>query len=584
MQATRPPTRVPRSGFQAIRDGHGRTVGFELFFRDSEASVAASERTTAATVQVLADHAVSSEADRRRLYFVNVTRDFLVGKVEMPDPSVIAVLEVQPDVVVDAEVLAGVARLRERGYGIALDRYVFQQGNEHDRLLPFASHVKLDLDDGDDQALELAASVVRERSRALLIGTKIGTRERHERARQLGCDLFQGRAMDSVQRATSKLLLGSLAKYSEVLVLLAMDDDLVEMPRVATAVMEDPDLSMRVLRACNNASVGLRQPLSTIRQAVVAQGLRKLRELVLVGVAQGLAVDGTDRLFTLVQFAQLTDLVGERLGLARGSGFLVGLLAQVAEVTETPIADVLRAVPLAGDLADGLLHRTGPSGQALSIIDCYRQHEPKSVACDGLKAITMQEVWALHVEANIIASGVSDSNDPQAQEVVQSIALPPVWQGPETGDGDAPVTEALDRAPTFGPAPTPEQVAEARAWNASSQERARQLVRQESVPLDHLQGELGLDDHEFHVLKSTNRLLIVDIDEQRYVPCWQFAPTGHLLDGLDDVLTSFPGDALSLAEWLIRPSVALGGQPPVLLLSQGEHERVVDHVRGMRTW
>lgn len=580
------PVRTARSGHQAIRDRRRRTIGYELFFRDSPGSVEASDRSTSATLQVLADHAGSSRTTASHLYFVNVTRDFVVGKVPLPDPAQIAVLEVQPDVLADDAVLDGAAQLRARGYGIALDRYLPRQGRRHDQLLRFASHVKLDLAEADDPALDDAASFVRAHSNALLIGTKIGTPERYERARKLGCDLFQGWELDAVQIDNRKLLLGSLAQYVKVLELLAADDNLVDMKQVADEVRRDPDLTMRVLRACNNASVGLRQPLTSVHQAVALLGVKRLRRSVHVGIAQGLAVGGGDRLVGLVEHAMLTGLVAQRLGLAYGSGFLVGLLSQVAEATETPIGDVLQTIPLAGDLADGLRTRTEPWGGVLSVVESYQRSE---VPPEGTGAsLTLDDLRALHVEAHLDAVGVSGGIGPRAggagAGAEEGFTLPPVWTGRASPADDAPVSPPFDEDAVFGPPPTTEQVAEAEAWNAWAQGQARALVRQASVTLDELQPALGLDDDQFRDLQATDGLLVVPIDGRLYAPRWQFTPAGSLLPGLGDVLAAFPGDRLSLAEWLIRPASALGGNLPILLLARGEHEPVVEHVRGMRTW
>ena len=58
---------------------------------------------------------------------------------------------------IDDEVLAGVTRLSELGYPIALDDFVWGLG--HERLLHLTSYVKLDLLDGDaDRIAELVDS------------------------------------------------------------------------------------------------------------------------------------------------------------------------------------------------------------------------------------------------------------------------------------------------------------------------------------------------------------------------------------------------------------------------------------------
>src|SRR5439155_24401678 len=75
--------------------------------------------------------------------FVNLTREFLTGRLPLPFGPEQAVLEVLETVEVDDEVAAGVDRLVDQGYAIALDDFV--RGSSHERLLKQESAVKLDL-------------------------------------------------------------------------------------------------------------------------------------------------------------------------------------------------------------------------------------------------------------------------------------------------------------------------------------------------------------------------------------------------------------------------------------------------------
>ena len=575
-----PATRGPGSAIQAISDPTGRTIGYELFYRDSQSAETASEQTTSATLQVLASHDVPSDGGSS-FYFVNVTRDFLVGNVPLPDPTEVAVLEVQPDVLVDGHVLDGAMKLRERGYGIALDRYTPHRGNRHDLLLPFASHVKLDFDEVDDETLRQAMAFVRASSNALVVGTKIGSAQRHDVARQLGCDLFQGWEVEAVKTQNSKAITGTLARYIELLEVLAGDDAAIDIAQVVVAVMRDADLSMRVLRACNSASTALGRPITSIRQAIVLLGVSELRRRVHLAVAQGLGVRDGEHLVELVEYAALAELVGLRIGMAPGSGFLVGLLSQVAEAIETPIEDMLKTVPIAPELAASLRGRTGRAGDTMVVVDAYKRAE-EIPAVDGL---TLEDLRALHAEAMLVATGLSSAGGPDGQESIVPVSLPPVWSPPESAqDDDGAVVEAqLDGEAILGQPATAAGIAQAEAWGAGYRDHARLMLRQGSVPLATIQETLGPDTERFHALVEEGRVLVVEIDGIDFVPCWQFTTEGDVLDGLDELLSCFPGDRLSLAEWLTQPSAALGGHIPVLLLSWGWRQTVVDHVRKMRT-
>ncbi len=573
------PTRTRRSALQAIHDQTGRTVGYELFFRHADDAAEATLQNTAATLQVLAEHTATTVERGSPLYFVNITRDFVVGAAPLPDANQIAVLEVQPDVHVDNAVLHGAEQLRARGYGLALDRYQHGQGNRQERLLRFASHVKLDLHGADDQTLSETAEFVRKHSHAILIGTKIGTKAERQKAIDLGCDLFQGREIEALRIDRKKLLQGSLANYIELLELLAVDDAVIDMSMVAAAVKRDPDLSLRVLRSCNSASFGLKQRVTSIEQATTLLGVKRLRRAVHLGIAQDLATDGD--LLELMEYATLADLVGQRLGMAAGSGFLVGMLSQIADAVDTPIGDLLSSIPLTDELNDGLTNRVGAPGQTLSIIESFKRSE--TLPEPGTDAITLEEIRDLHRQASVAVAGVVGTTDDDDQDVSLWTVFPEVWQGPGPAEDEQP-DDAADEEAAFGPAPTSEHLATARSWNMWSLDHARKLVEQASMSEDEFKHEFAVDDRRFQQLMSTNRILVIDMEGERYIPRWQFGASGTVLRGLQEINDNFPGDKLSLAEWLTRPCRGLRGHLPVMLMMQGEHDAVIGHVRALRAW
>jgi EAL and modified HD-GYP domain-containing signal transduction protein len=112
---------------QPIYDRDGIVVADELLFRARATATGADRSDSFATARVLV--AAFTEFGLRelsggRVCFVNLTRDFLTGRLPLPFDGTQAVLEVLETTAVDAEVIAGVTALVEQGYTIALDDFV----------------------------------------------------------------------------------------------------------------------------------------------------------------------------------------------------------------------------------------------------------------------------------------------------------------------------------------------------------------------------------------------------------------------------------------------------------------------------
>ena len=79
--------------------------------------------------------------------FVNVTRSFIVDDRPLPAHAGRLVLEIVESVAADDAVLAGLDRLRSRGYKIAIDDFAAEP--DQVAMLPYADYVKIDVRDVD---------------------------------------------------------------------------------------------------------------------------------------------------------------------------------------------------------------------------------------------------------------------------------------------------------------------------------------------------------------------------------------------------------------------------------------------------
>lgn len=367
-------SQVVHVGRQPIYDTSGRIFAYELLFRESARSESASKSTAYATSQVIVSaftefgvHDLTGD----RVCFVNLTKDFLVGSLPIPVEPGHAVLEVLETVEMDDQVIDGVHALVEQGYKIALDDFVWGQG--HEKLLPIASYVKLDLLGAPKDEVEQIAKDCRAYPQVKLLGERLETAADLAFARKLGCVLFQGYVLARPQVVSARVVPASRLRHVELLGVLSRRD--VRMSEIVSIVTSDPALSFRLLRASNSAASGLQRRVSSVHEALVILGLVRVREWVSLMLLSDLAEGEESLLAAAITRARLCQLVAERIGVSGETAFTVGLLAAVADLIGTPIGDLVNRLPLADDVASALVGRLGRLGRVLDIVDAYE-------ACD----------------------------------------------------------------------------------------------------------------------------------------------------------------------------------------------------------
>ena len=190
------PARLPIAR-QPIWTAGGRLYANEFLYRSRDGLPAqvdrwGSDRQDVATASVLDVLFGDGPPTSSTFAFVNVTRSFLVNDRPLPAHAGRLVLEVVESVTADDAVLAGLERLKSRGYRIAIDDFAAEP--DQVAMMPWADFVKIDVRDLDVEGppvVHLARSYG-----ALLVAEYVESADTLRHARDLGFTLFQGNLLE----------------------------------------------------------------------------------------------------------------------------------------------------------------------------------------------------------------------------------------------------------------------------------------------------------------------------------------------------------------------------------------------------
>jgi len=359
-------------GRQPILDREGRTYGYELLFRAMSTSTAAARHDDEATSRVLVD--TFTEFGLERLVsagkaFVNVTRSFLTGAIPLPLRGDQAVLEMMPDVVVDAEVRTGIVALRQQGFAIALDGYTPADRRRTLLLDGLVDVLKVDVDVRDETSLAELCRASRVGT-VLMAATRIETPEQWLMARRAGFDLFQGYAVGRPTVESSPTLSPSQAASMALLRELSRPD--VQVADVVALVECDVALTYRLLRAVNSAAVGLARPIASVADAVMLLGLERIRAWVVLMVLAGEHNESPEPLGAALVRARHCELLARDWGgTSPSTAFLTGLLSSLDQLLGAPLDDVVSRLPLDPAIGAALVHLQGPLGAIVRTVVAY---------------------------------------------------------------------------------------------------------------------------------------------------------------------------------------------------------------------
>jgi c-di-GMP-related signal transduction protein len=390
-------------GRRSIHDRAGTVVGYELLFRPgpgmADSAAADRDRSTSEVISTAFGQFGLHRLGERRHLYLNMTRALITGELPMPFGPLNVVLEVVEHLEVDAELVAGLIGLKQRGYRLAIDGHV--AGPDHAQLLGLVEVVKLDVAAAGEELNELAAYVREAVPQARLMAEGVDSPDDLARALGAGFDLCQGQHYQRPTVTRSAAVSPSQTISLRLLSALSAEDTTVaEVERIVSA---DPGLSMRILGRVNSVSGAGRQ-IRSLPQAIVLLGRRQLSAWVMLAVLGGHPdVRRQDMIDILTRARTCELLTSPFTGLQPGTAYAVGLLSGVVLVMGADPVRIAQATRLTAEMTAALVRREGPMGQLLAAVDRF-EHTGLTTAAFEAAVVSTAHLQALGTAIDTIDS------------------------------------------------------------------------------------------------------------------------------------------------------------------------------------
>jgi EAL and modified HD-GYP domain-containing signal transduction protein len=376
MTATEGLVRNVRVGRQGIYDANRSLLAYELLFRSSDGEPGAGEPGTSQVIATTFGTFGLDTIANGRPVFINFTRSFLTGSIPIPVDPAGVVIEVMESAL-DAELLDGLTLLRSEGYRLAAGDY---RGEPHQSaLLDLVAYVKVDVRINSPEVLARIAGEAHGYE-AALVAIGVNDEQTLTECVRLGFELFQGSVLQRPTVLERRTLSPSQLICTRLLGDLANPD--VEVGRIEQMVGSDPGLTMRLLRTANSAATGSVVDVTSLRQALVLIGARRLRSWVVLTLLEGgSTATSADGLWNVLARA----IACQRLGSGAAElAFTIGLLSGAAELLGVEPDVIADEAGINDEARRALLDGEGPAGLALMAVLAHESDDEEGVASTGL--------------------------------------------------------------------------------------------------------------------------------------------------------------------------------------------------------
>jgi EAL and modified HD-GYP domain-containing signal transduction protein len=357
-------------GLQPIIHRNGNISAYEVLYRDGRSNKAAVVDSTAASSHVIATvlgHLGVLQQECHSEIFINVGEELLFSDLIELLPPARSALEILETVKPSETVIARCRQLRERGYTLVLDDFVFDHA--YAPLIDLVSIVKADIRmEGIEEAENTYRRVKAMRPDVVLLAEKVETQEEFQRLKQLGFELFQGYFFARPEVRAGRCVGPSLLTTLRALEIVIREGDMRE---IEEFLKKEPGLSLGVLRLANSVAASSRsKSVQSLKQAAMLLGWKQLRRyLEVVLLARHAGSDGNALMQLMVARGDFMEELAPEAGIERDSAYLIGLFSLADRLLGLPMEQILAELHLALPIERALLRRDGEAGCLLALCE-----------------------------------------------------------------------------------------------------------------------------------------------------------------------------------------------------------------------
>ena len=341
---------------QAIFDPHQKVYAYELLFRSGMDNFFDASDPDQASTSVIVDSLLLMGMEKLTggdRAFINCTRNVLIKGYAALLPKDKVVVEILESVEPDDEVVGACLRLKQAGFMLALDDFIYEERLEP--LLPLIDFVKIDFRETTER--DRRALVEKLSPRGIkMVAEKVETRSELQRASEMGYTYFQGYFFSKPEIVVAQDIPGYKLNYLRVLQ--AVNQPEINLVELENIIKLEASLTYKLLRYLNSAFFGFRTEIRSIHHALALLGEEELKKWAsLIAMAAMGADKPPELVVSVIVRAVFCESLAPRIGMMNQSNdlFLLGMMSLIDTVLDRPLPEILEKMPISHEVKEALL-------------------------------------------------------------------------------------------------------------------------------------------------------------------------------------------------------------------------------------
>ncbi|MCM3364529.1 EAL and HDOD domain-containing protein [Niallia sp. Sow4_A1] len=370
--------------------------GYELLYRHNNMNSFPNINGDQATTEVLINSFFNIGIDKLsdgKPCFINFTENLLELRLPTYFQPRNIVIEILESVIPSQKIIDICIELKQLGYKLALDDFIFDKSNLYSQsLLLLADMIKVDFQQTTKETRSDLETLAR-KNNIELVAEKLETKEEYEQAKNKGYHYFQGYYFSRPLIMSTHDVPIYIHTYYKILELLNDEDP--DINRISKLIEQDISLSYKLLKLINTLGYGMKQKVTSIKNAIIYIGLIELQKWIYVltvrenewknGISFEVMLNCLIRSKMCESVAKL--IPGRQ---EYGSFFLTGMFSLMDTIMNRDMATILSDLPLDETIVQALSGEKNIQRDVLQLVIAAETADWTGIGL-GCKELNIQE-------------------------------------------------------------------------------------------------------------------------------------------------------------------------------------------------
>jgi len=366
---------------QPIFDRSNKVIAYELLFRNGYENFCSNADGDEATLNVIVNSfyifGIKNITNDKKV-FINFTEELIKKEIATLLSSEQVVVEILENIEPTEEIVVACKKLKQKGYTLALDDFVFDE--KYMNLIKLIDIIKVDFKITKGYERKKLFELLKINNKIKFLAEKVENKEEYNEAVKMGYTYFQGYYFSKPVVLSRKSICANKNIALKILKLLNKEE--FSFCDLEVLIMKDLGLSYKLMKLINSSVYYLRNKVGSIRQAITFLGEIELTKWLYVVLLNDLNGNNTNELIRVsLQRAKLCESI---CGMSiykekKFSAYMTGLFSVIDAILNCPIKVIINDLCIVDEVRDGLLEEMNHLNTILKLVINYEKGQWENV-------------------------------------------------------------------------------------------------------------------------------------------------------------------------------------------------------------